>query len=207
MIKLMQKSLIILLFWKFPAFALDEEQNNFKQMVSSFTETMSDKSGRKELTLTGTALDGQKIYAFIEALKTSSALTFLKLDNCSNITPSAVRAFAEVLRNNVTLTSLTINHSALGDSEFAAFVEALKYNNTLTSLSLCSYKNPCFLITKNIINFLEFNRHFKEDNAYLEVLVCFYTLETMDCGLPLEIQELIAKDYLFEEKLKYFCTQ
>ncbi|MBP9694279.1 MAG: hypothetical protein KBE16_06205 [Alphaproteobacteria bacterium] len=80
-------------------------------------------------------MEATEVKAFAESLKENRTLTSLNLSS-RNIGDEGARALAESLKVNGRLTSLVLYNNQIGDAGARALADALKENRTLTSLDL-----------------------------------------------------------------------
>ncbi|KAG0020121.1 hypothetical protein BGZ82_011691 [Podila clonocystis] len=81
------------------------------------------------------SIGGKEFGRLVEALKTNSTLTTLKLLS-NSIGDKGAQALSEALKINTTLATLDLRYTSIGDNGAQALAEALKTNTTLTTLDL-----------------------------------------------------------------------
>ncbi|KAI9029521.1 kinase-like domain-containing protein [Hyaloraphidium curvatum] len=93
--------------------------------------------GYTELKAEGQAIGDSGVRALAEALRSNSTLTTLWLDN-NSIGDEGARALAAVLKGNLALAGLSLSSNSFGDEGARALLSSLELNPSLTRLDLAN---------------------------------------------------------------------
>ncbi|KAG0371863.1 hypothetical protein BGX24_001070, partial [Mortierella sp. AD032] len=106
-----------------------------KRGLERVVEALKTKSTLTNLKLSNNSIGENGAVVLSEALKTNLTLTILELNN-NSIGENGAVMLSEALKTNLTLTTLDLAYNSVGDKGAVALSEALKTNSTLTTLDL-----------------------------------------------------------------------
>eukprot|EP01118_Nematostelium_gracile_P006820 TRINITY_DN2199_c1_g5_i1.p1 TRINITY_DN2199_c1_g5~~TRINITY_DN2199_c1_g5_i1.p1 ORF type:complete len:532 (-),score=77.71 TRINITY_DN2199_c1_g5_i1:76-1626(-) len=155
--------------------------------ISSITKLLQTKIPLKTLYFDVYSEDGEGIITFAEVLKNNHSLTFLSLAGNRCENEGAI-AFAECLKVNTTLTQLILDNNDITDDGVIAIAQSLETNNSLKLFDLSANE-----ITDNGLSSL---LHMLDINTTLTRLKMLHCLE-MDSQQKVSIQQKYGRRLVF----------
>ena len=127
--------------------------------ILSFSFQLSANKSLITLNFATGSIDDSGVIALAQSLQYNETLKNLYLSYNPDISSASVHSLAKLLRNNNTLSCLSLDHTSIDTDGVLILMESLKTNNTLGELKLDKrHEKTCFTLPyfEDIENILKF---------------------------------------------------